>query len=444
QATIHGKTIALTDRDFLYRNTKVYLNLNFFKEFFGIELIYNPRRVQVLIKNALELPTVTAARRLRALEDRQKIIKKIPEADLDLGRDFNLLSGGLINYSTNGNFSEYTRPSARNNFNIGVKVLGGDFTGRLYNVVDLGKSTNTFIGNFRYPFFDNSWLKQITVGDILNLGVFPQEITGVEVTNRPVAPRRIFTQEVFQGNVDPKMDVAFYGTLGETALQYADERGQYQFDVPVMYGNGQMELHAYDSWGQERVIQYRLDVPQTMIPPGEFQYSFSLGKNREEKNAPFIVTNTMDWGLTPELTVGSISSYYDFTTTQQAYSGITSTARLLGALIANATFIPQAYSLGSLAWDFTSSARITLQNTWYEGTSQLNPTGVVNALNFSASVPITTFSRESFFNILALETSYNDSRTDELQGSISTTFNSFQPSLSSEIVSQKVYGDGTT
>ena len=30
QATIRGKTIALTDRDFLFRNAKVYLNLNFF------------------------------------------------------------------------------------------------------------------------------------------------------------------------------------------------------------------------------------------------------------------------------------------------------------------------------------------------------------------------------------------------------------------------------
>ena len=415
----------------------------FYNEFFGIELVYNSHRVQIRIKNAFDLPTVWAARRLRSLENREKIEKKILPADFDIGRDFSLLSGGIINYSTNETFSEFTRPTARNNFNIGVKTLGGDFTGRLYNVVNLGKSTNTFVGNYRYPFFDNSWISQITVGDILDVGVLPQQITGIEVTNRPVAPRRIFTQEVFQGNVDPKMDVSFYGTIGETAIQTADENGLYQFDMPVMYGDGEMELHAYDIWGQEKTIRYRLDVPNTMIPPGQFQYSFSLGKNREIKNAPLVLTNTTNWGLTPELTIGSISSYYDYTDNQQGYTGFTSTARLLNALVANATFIPQAYALGSLAWDFTSFARVAVTNSWYSGTSLLNPTGEVDALNISASVPITILSRTSFINVLALETSYSNSKTDELQASIATTFNTFQPSLSSEITTINNY-EGTT
>lgn len=47
----------------------------------------------------------------------------------------------------------------------------------------------------------------------------------------------------------------------------------YQFNLPIIYGEGNMEIHAYDPWGQERVLRYRLNVPRTLLPPGDIEYS---------------------------------------------------------------------------------------------------------------------------------------------------------------------------
>jgi hypothetical protein len=215
EATYRKKTIPITDRDHFTADRRLYLNLNVFKNLFNVELIYLPRRLQVLVKNALEIPAIVVGRRLRALENRIQF-KKTPEADFTLGRDFKFLAGGLINWSTFGRFSRTNYLGSRNTLNFGVKALGGDITGRYLAVLSPGKHTTSFRGNYRYPFFGGPLLRQIIIGDLLSVGVTTQEITGVEITNRPAAIRRLFTREVFRGNVDPNMAVTFSGGIART------------------------------------------------------------------------------------------------------------------------------------------------------------------------------------------------------------------------------------
>ncbi len=444
RASIAKVSLDLTDKQYISRTGRSYFSLGFFKDFFDIDLTYLPRKLQVTVKNALELPSVYAGRRIKAIENRIKISKKLPETELYLGRDFSLIGGGLINWSTNDIFSRFTRPTLRNNLNIGVKSLGGDFTGRITESDIRGRTNTTFRGNFRYPFFDNSGLRQIVFGDIISLGVISTDVTGVEFTNRPPAPRRLFTREVFRGNVDPQMEIAFLGTVGETMLQTADESGAFSFDAPILYGNGLLELHAYDVWGQERVLRYRLNVPYTLIPPGQAEYSIVMGKNRHNPNSPFISTNSVNWGVSPELSIGSVLAYYDFPTGQRLFPGLTSTARIMTNLVGNATFIPDALGSGSLSLEFPSTARLGVTDIRYSGTSFANPTGIVNDLNISALLPIPTWRNVFYFNMLAIQTVFGDHRSDELQTSLTTTFATFTPSISSRFVTTKAYGDGST
>ena len=432
-ASFAKRHLTLTDQDYMLRDTRLFFNLSLFRDLFGIDLLYNPRRLQVLVKNAPDLPVFTVNRLLRSLRNRAQF-KKIPEPDLVVGRNYKLIGGGLINWSTNSEFSQSQFTSSRDNLYFGVKTLGGDATGRFFSTFTPMRNEYTFIGNYRYPFFNNSFIRQITVGDHLDFGVISQEITGVEITNRPAALRRLFTHEVFRGNVDPNMDVTFAGSISEAALEHTDQTGSYQFDIPVLYGNGLMEMRAYDAWGQERVMRYRMSVPQTMLPPGEFQYSISLGKNREEKNAPFTSTNTVSWGLTPEVTIGGIGSYYQVKGGQQFFPAITGTGRLLSNLILQTTIFPDAYGVANLDWEFASTARLTATETHYTNVSILNPAGIMNEWTLGGSFPILQRSPSFVFDLSLDRTEFGDHRTDDIQASVNAVISTFSPSLSEDIV----------
>jgi len=432
-ATFAKRHLALTDQDYILRGTRLFFNLNLFRDLFGINLAYNPRRLQVVVKNVTDLPVFTVSRLLRSLRTRAQF-KKIPEPDIDIGRNYKLIGGGLINWSTNTELSQSAFTSSRDNLYFGVKTLGGDATGRLFATITPTKNDYTFLGNYRYPFFNNSFIRQITVGDHLDFGVISQEITGIEVTNRPAAVRRLFTHEVFRGNVDPNMDVTFAGSISEAALEHTDQTGSYQFDVPVLYGNGLMEMHAYDAWGQERIMRYRMDVPQTMLPPGEFQYSVSLGKNRVERNAPLTSTNTIGWGLTPEVTIGAIGSYYQVKNGQQFFPAVTGTGRLLSNLILQTTIFPDAYGVANLDWEFASTARLTASETHYANLSILNPAGIMNEWTVGASLPILQRSPSFVFDLSLDRTEFGDHRSDDIQAAVNAVISTFSPSLSEELV----------
>jgi len=442
-ATYRKRTVSFTERDYLSADRKLYLNLNFFKTLFNVEMAYLPRRLQVQVKNALEIPTIVVGRRLRGIENRIQY-KKIPKADYVIGRDFKFIAGGLINWSTIGRFSKTEYLGSRNNLNFGVKTMGGDFTGRFLAQLSPGRHTTTFRGNLRYPFFSSPLLRQIIIGDHLSLGVTTQEVTGVEITNRPAALRRLFTREVFRGNVDPNMEVTFAGGIGEAMLERTDETGAYQFDVPVLYGNGLLEVHGYDSWGQERTLRYRMNIPRSLIPPGEFEYSISAGKNRQRSNSPFTTASSFSWGLSREITVGSEFAYYDVSAGQQFFPGLTSTARLLRNLILQANFFPHAYGSGTLTWEFPSSARLAISETRYPGASSFNPSRIINNLGFSGSVPIFSRGNSSLLLDASIDrTAYADRRVDDIQASVNTVIGTFSPSWSSRYVSVHEYGNGT-
>jgi hypothetical protein len=442
-AEIDGNSSLLSPGDFSFHNGAPYFNISFFKRFFGIDLEFNQRRLVVLVKNPAELPSVVAMRRLQSL-DRIQHQASLPEPEVSFGRDYHVIGGGLVNWTLSGVVAPYTSPTSRNTLNFGVKTFGGDFTGRWLNSENARTTSNTFRGNFRYPFFETSALRQIIVGDMFSNGVLSQEITGVEITNRPAAVRRFFTRDLFRGNVDPGMEVAFYGTYEAPHVQNTDETGTYQFDAPVLYGNGLLEMHAFDIWGQERVIRYRMTVPQSLIPPGEFQYSVEVGKNRDRRNAPTALTNTMDWGVTPEITLGTSFSYYNITTGRQGFGGFTGTGRIARNVVLSASVIPFAYGTGSLIWEFPSTARIGISDRRYSGTNLINPTGLVNDLEVSSLVPVRLFGHDLYMSVLGTQSTYEVQRQDELQASVSTTFGTMTPSLTSRYVQSVQYGDGIT
>jgi hypothetical protein len=279
------------------------------------------------------------------------------------------------------------------------------------------------------------------IGDYVSFGLLPREVTGIELTNRPPSTRHIFTREVFSGQFEPNIDVGLTGGVEGFQLKQTDAEGNYILDAPVLYGQGLMEVHAYDPWGQDRILRFRMNLPRTLIPPGELEYSLSFGRFRPPSNM-LMSANYVSWGVSSDLTVGAKIDYYDVKgDIPQMYSGLTATARVNRSLIFNALVVPTAYATGSADWLFPSSAQITLTHNRFAKNQLFNPSRMLDETDLSILFPITANTARLTMNLFGARTHFNAFRDDEAQAALSAVIGNFSPRVATRLLRRSIYGD---
>ncbi|MEX0604491.1 MAG: SPOR domain-containing protein [Marinobacter sp.] len=124
---------------------------------------------------------------------------------------------------------------------------------------------------------------------------------GVILSNRPLTQPTSFDRQVFEGDLPPGWDVELYYNDALVGFQLADSEGRYRFEEqPLSYGRNDFQLVFNGPLGQTRVEQYSFSLAQSMVPPGEFQYS--LTEHRDDEGKPRSVAQ-FDLGLSRSLSV---------------------------------------------------------------------------------------------------------------------------------------------
>ncbi|OEY65263.1 carboxypeptidase-like regulatory domain-containing protein [Marinobacter sp. X15-166B] len=126
---------------------------------------------------------------------------------------------------------------------------------------------------------------------------------GVTVTNRPLSQASQFDRQTFEGDLLPGWDVELYYNGALVGFQQAGEDGRYRFaDQPLSYGRNEFKLVFSGPLGQSRVEPYSFTLAQSMVPPGEFRYSFA--EHRDEDNQARSVAQ-FDLGLARHLSANA-------------------------------------------------------------------------------------------------------------------------------------------
>lgn len=126
---------------------------------------------------------------------------------------------------------------------------------------------------------------------------------GVTLSNRPLTQPTSFDRQVFEGDLPPGWDVELYYNDALVGFQQADSEGRYRFeDQPLSYGRNDFQLVFNGPLGQTRVEQYSFSLAQSMVRPGEFQYS--LTEHRNEDGEPRSVAQ-FDLGLSRSLSASA-------------------------------------------------------------------------------------------------------------------------------------------
>lgn len=164
------------------------------------------------------------------------------------------------------------------------------------------------VGSISAPGVDN--VTRVTSGE------------GATLSNRPLTQPTRFDRQVFEGDLPPGWDVELYYNDALVDFRQASAEGRYRFeDQPLSYGRNDFQLIFNGPLGQTRVEQYSFSLAQSMVRPGEFQYS--LTEHRDDDGRPRSVA-LFDLGLSRSLTAsaGFIRAPVDETDEQYTNLGL--------------------------------------------------------------------------------------------------------------------------
>jgi len=126
---------------------------------------------------------------------------------------------------------------------------------------------------------------------------------GVTLSNRPLTRPTSFDRQTFEGDLPPGWDVELYYNDALVGFAQPDAEGRYRFeDQPLSYGRNDFRLIFHGPLGETRVEQYSFPLDQSMVLPGEFQYSVT--KHRDGEGQSRTVAQ-FDLGLARALTASA-------------------------------------------------------------------------------------------------------------------------------------------
>lgn len=389
-ATIEGRTVTLTPDDVIIARDEFFLRDAIFGQVFDVDLKYNPRRLDVTLRTKHRLP-VFQERDRELARKRRRPLGQLPEPEVSIERRFIPFGFGRLGYSLTSQLTQYGAPRRTYAFQLGNHLLGGDMDTRVFGTFGRPVTKDNVLSRLRYAFLDNQFIRQIWLGDILTTGLVPSSVFGAEITNRPAPRRYYFTSDAITGSMQEGgvADLYYGGALVD--YQSQSPTNEYSFPSIVTYGVTMYDVRSYDAFGLERLTQYRIVVPPSMIPPGEVQYSLAGGIFRHRDDEGY-GNGIVQWGVGPRLTLGGGIDYYD-KTARKYHPTLTATSRLTDILIGDFILAPSAYSRGLLSVSWPSSASASVRYSWFARNPFYNPRNLRNEAVASVSFPIRPGSR---------------------------------------------------
>ncbi len=304
-----GNKIYSSPKGLIKESGAYYVESSLFTEAFGITLGFNYRSMNLTLKSSFELPVVKQIR-IDQMRSNLAKVQGTEIADTVLQRNYHLFKFGTLDWLINAN--QITKETANNHFGfgLGAELLYGeaDVSLNYYNQYKFDGRQLQYI--WRWVDNENKIIKQAQVGKITNqtISFINSQVIGAVVRNSPTTVRKANGYFPINETTEPNWTVELY--INNVLVNYtqADASGAFTFNVPIVYGYNTLKLKFYGPMGEERTEERTMNVPYTVMPAGEFEYSLSAGVVQDSTRSR-LGKGEFNYGVNRILTVGGGIEY---------------------------------------------------------------------------------------------------------------------------------------
>jgi hypothetical protein len=304
-----GTKIISTNNDIVKEMGALYMELPLFAQAFGINMTFNYRALTIILKSDFELPVIKQQRLERMRSNMTKISGK-EITDTVVQRNYHLFRFGMVDWSVASN--QIAKGSTDNRFSLGIgtELLYGEADVSV-NYYDRQKFDNRQLYYlWRWVDNDKKIIKQAQLGRISNQSIsfLNAPVIGAVVRNSPTTVRKATGYYTISEYTEPNWTVELY--INNVMIDYtkADASGLYVFKVPNVYGYTTLKLKFYGPLGEERTEERTMNVPYTVMPAREFEYSMTAGILQDSFQSRF-GRGEFNYGVNRMITVGGGIEY---------------------------------------------------------------------------------------------------------------------------------------
>lgn len=395
---IGGEVHQLPEETFIYTPMEVYLRSDVFGAFFQLDTEFNFRTLSLDVETDLELPVIREMRLQRMRNNIQELRGEVVP-DTTMEREFHMLRGAAIDWGVITTQQSEGINESRFNLGLGGMLAGGEANVFLnYSDRIPFQSRNQFY-QWRYVNNSNEIFKQVTFGKINSRATSTlfAPVVGMQFTNSPLKNRRSFGSYTLSDITEPGWTVELY--VNNILIDYmeADASGFFKFEVPLMYGNTNVNLRFYGPWGEERTEEQVISIPYNFLPKNELEYTFNAGVVENDLNSKF-TRFELNYGLGRSMTVGAGVEYLStLREGEQIMPFVTTSMSLASNLLFSGNYTYGVKAEGLLSYRSSKGLQINLNYINYDKNQTAITYNYLEERKISLSMPV----RTSFLNAYA-------------------------------------------
>jgi hypothetical protein len=366
----------------------LFVRADLLKTWFDLDFTADLRDLQLSLSTPHRMPRIAAVERKQKQQQLNAMLDDPSRPPMRFVRDRKVLGGGVLDYALmareRGQFANDYSYQLRS----GIEVLGGDLEGGLQGDRQrFGWQTRRTDLRWRYTLHESSVLSRIRLGDSFTSGLQNVPYTGVKLSNEPMAPRRQFSTYTIDEVTGPNWTIEIYVNGELAGVTTADASGHYTFDIPLRYGSTSIRLREYGPTGGFQEATRRVNLPFSLLPPGEVEYDVYVGRRRYAGDG--VVQGSADVGLSERLTARVGVDYIGGPLRTPIVFGGAS-MRMGSSYVASARLAPGYQTRLALNAIYPSKRRFELRYTHYQPSSQrtlYNPTALNHEVQTEVYLP---------------------------------------------------------
>ncbi|WP_372639770.1 SPOR domain-containing protein [Ancylomarina sp.] len=388
QIQYQDKRFDLNPTDLIRTASNLYLKLDYFGKVFALDCKFSFRSLSVKMKTELDLPIIRLLR-MEAMRKNRASLKGEISPDTIIKRDYPLFKLGMADWSIVANQELQGVSSKRLNLAIGSMIAGGEANLRLNYTPNSNFSLKKQYYQWHFVNNDFKAIRQIRAGKISRQSIssITAPVVGVQLTNTPTSQRRSFGSYTLSDFTEPNWLVELYVNNRMVDYMKADASGFYSFEVPLMYGNTELNLRFYGPWGEERTKEETISIPLNFLPKNEFQYSIQAGVLEDGEQSQFTRAK-FNYGVSRSFTFGGGVEYLSYQASGGSIPFANMSLRLGSGLLFSGDYYHGVSSVGRLSYQGASNLNLVLDYTRYVKDQIAINTNTIEERKLSLSFPI--------------------------------------------------------